>query len=264
MRPTAKLPRKLYARFGRPSGALVCSDKLSQDSPFATLRVHHGLLSTAPPGPNNRPHDRVLQVALSLLLFVFIGISLNAQTPDKRPWGKYTGPHSLGIFSLDHDISIKSFLANFGLKPTGREIYCFSDSKNGFYLNVRISEHDSGSIEFLMLSSFPNCKHMHVTETTIDPTVWRTPEGISIGSAEQDVQKAYHTPIYDFKLTGLKVRSIIAGITDADKDPMHIGDYSYLYSCLMEDKKKSCDTLNASQMGFQNNKLIWINISDSE
>ena len=192
---------------------------------------------------NMRPNFK-----LYLLLFVFIGFSLNAQTPDKRPWGKYTGPHSLGFFSLDHDISIKSFLTNFRLKPTGKDIYCFSDSRNGLYINVRISEHDSGSIEFLMLSSFPNCKHMHVTETTIDPSIWKTSEGIGIGSTKQEVLKTYHTPIYDHKLEGLMVRSTIVGLNDSDKGPFQIGDSCYLYSCLMKDEKQSCDDLNATRI----------------
>src|ERR1035438_9945712 len=62
--PLVKLPGSRHTRFGRPSGALVCFDGLSQDSPFASLRVHPGLLSMAPPGPNNCPRNRVLQEAL--------------------------------------------------------------------------------------------------------------------------------------------------------------------------------------------------------
>ena len=40
------------------------------------------------------------------------------------PYGYYSGPNSLGTYSHDRAITIKSFLAYFGTVPSLRDTYC--------------------------------------------------------------------------------------------------------------------------------------------
>ena len=56
-------------------------------------------------------------------------------------------------------------------------------------------EHAPGNVADVLLSSFPNCKGLPVVEATIDPNLWKTPEGIGIGSTKQEVLRAYHSPV---------------------------------------------------------------------
>jgi hypothetical protein len=158
---------------------------------------------------------------------------------------------------------MKSFLAIFGAKPTGRDTYCFADKEHGLYLYARKRDDGSGIIDSVFLSSFPNCMHMPVLDSTIDPLTWKTPEGIGIGSPKEDVLHAYHQPVFVGKLENKKNSYEIAGIRESEKPHAFVGDSSYLYSCLL-DEKHGCDDIRATRMGFSRGKLIWIAISDSE
>jgi hypothetical protein len=158
---------------------------------------------------------------------------------------------------------MKSFLATFGAKPAGRETYCFADKEHGLYLYASRGDDLSGQVEKVFLSSFPNCMHLLVLTTTIDPAVWKTPEGIGIGSTKEDVLHAYHKPTINDHLDKNSVPFEIAGIRDSEKNKVFVGDWTYTYTCLI-DEKHGCDDSRVTMMGFSHGKLIWIEISDSE
>jgi hypothetical protein len=161
-------------------------------------------------------------------------------------------------------MSMRSLLAIFGAKPAGRDTYCFADKKHGLYLYARKRDNGSGIADYVFLSSFPNCMHMSVLDATIDPNVWKTPEGIGIGSTKEDVLHAYHQPGFSEKIGKDPWQSMeIVGIRDSEKSKVYVGDWTYLYSCQV-DEKQACDDLRATRMGFSRGKLIWIAISDSE
>jgi hypothetical protein len=158
---------------------------------------------------------------------------------------------------------MKSFLANFGAKPTGRDTYCFADKGHGLYLYARKGDDKSGLVEVVFLSSFPNCMHMPVLDATIDPNIWKTTEGIGIGSTNGDVLHSYHKPTISNQLDKKYGPYEIAGIRDSEKNKVFVGDWTYTYGCLL-DEKHGCDDARVTRMGFSRGKLIWIAISDSE
>jgi hypothetical protein len=159
---------------------------------------------------------------------------------------------------------MKSLLAIFGAKPAGKYTYCFADKEHGLFLYTRPLHDGSGRVAEVFLSSFPNCMHMPILNTTIDPNVWKTPEGIGIGSMKDEVLHAYHQPVFLEKIGKDSWESMeIAGIRDSEKSQVYVGDFTFLYSCLL-DEKHGCDDLRATRMGFSRGKLIWIAISDSE
>jgi hypothetical protein len=48
----------------------------------------------------------------------------------------------------------------------------------------------------VVLSDFPVCMHMSVKVTGADLGEWRTPEGIGLGSLEEEVVRAYGRPTF--------------------------------------------------------------------
>ena len=172
------------------------------------------------------------------------------------PYSRYTGPNSLGIYSHDRAITLKSFLAYFGMAPSGRDTYCIADENHGLFLHASVDdEHDRGHVVVVFLSSFPNCRHLPVVTATIDPAVWKTPEGAGIGSTKQDVLRMYGQPQFSYKVALKPGPDEIAGMRDTDHIQTDVGDSSYVYNC---------DDLCATQFEFKNGKVIWISISDSE
>jgi len=179
------------------------------------------------------------------------------------PFGRYTGPNSLGTYSHDRVITLKAFLTSFGTVPSRRDTYCIADADHGLFLYARVDdEHNRGHVDVVFLSSFPNCRHLPVVSATIDPAIWKTPEGVGIGSTKQVVVKEYGQPQFSFK-EELKSRGRIAGMRDSDQIQIDFGDLSYDYTCMI-DEKHGCDDLRVTEFGFKHDKVIWISISDSE
>lgn len=180
------------------------------------------------------------------------------------PFGHYTGPNSLGTYRHDRAITVKSFLAYFGAVPSRRDTYCIADADHRMFLHASVDpEHDRKHLDMVFLSSFPNCKHIPVLAAPIDPEIWKTPEGIGIGSTKQAVLKVYGQPQYSTTEVLKPGSDEIAGMRDSDHIQIDLGDSSYLYTCMI-DKKQGCDDLRATQFGFKQGKVTWISISDSE
>lgn len=180
------------------------------------------------------------------------------------PFGRYTGPKSLGTYSHDHAITIKAFLAPFGAVASRRDVSCIADKDHGLFLHASVdAEHDREHVNVVFISSFPNCRHLPIVPAAIDPAVWMTPEGIGIGSTKQAVVKAYGQPQFSHDGALKPGPDEIAGIRDSDHIQINVGDSSYVFSCMI-DEKQGCDDLRTTQFGFKHGKVIWISISDSE
>jgi hypothetical protein len=86
---------------------------------------------------------------------------------------------------------------------------------------------------------------------------------VGIGSTKQAVLKAYGQPQFSYKGTLKPGVDEIAGMRASDQIQIDLGDSSFVYSCMI-DEKQGCDDLRATQFEFKNGKVIWISISDSE
>lgn len=198
------------------------------------------------------------------ILVLILGSTLTAQHPSTARWGRYSGPKSLGLYSLDHDTSMKSLLGHFGTQPTGRDTYCFSDSKHGLYLYARPTHDRSGPVAEVVLSSFPNCKGLPTTTATIAPDLWKTSAGFGIGSTKEEVVHAYGDPVFITKLEKSDDLGLIAGIREAGTSRISVGESSYLYSCLLNEKESCKDDGRSTRIGFSGGKIIWIQVANSE
>ena len=198
---------------------------------------------------------------------VFVSIFANAaspQTSEHMRFGRYTGPKSLGWYTHEHFVRLKPFLSAFGAQPNGSETYCFADMKNGLYLHAQIDdEHDRGRVQRMFLSSFPNCVHMPVAAAELPPEVWKTPEGIRIGSTKEEVLKSYGQPTWRQTGTFEVTSDEIAGVRTRRQSTPDLGDERFGYSCDLGEKEV-CDSLEFFEVGFSKGRVVWLEISDSE
>jgi hypothetical protein len=196
--------------------------------------------------------------------FLILLVAFDAYSGERSPYGRYSGPRSLGPYSLDHEMPLKSLLAALGTRPSGKGTYCFADKDHGLYLYVHPKDDRSGQVANVLLSSFPNCQKLPILPATIDPKVWRTSEGIGIGSTKTEIVRAYGKPVFIRKLDRKNDLGVIAGVQEAGASQIEVGDSSYLYSCLLNAKEGCSDDLRVARMGFSEGKLIWIHMSNSE
>ncbi len=118
-------------------------------------------------------------------------------------------------------------------------------------------------VGYVVLSSFQNCRNLPVVAFVIDSALWKTPEGIGIGSSKEEVLRAYHQPVSVNKLSKGSDIGVIAGIHTPGASKTDVGDTSLLYSCLVSAKQGCTNDLRAAEMGFSHDKLVWISISNT-
>lgn len=75
--------------------------------------------------------------------------------------------------------------------------------------------------------------------------------------------RAYPFPTFSQKLPREDARGVVLGTTNPGDNRVDIGDWTYVYSCMI-DEKSSCDDLRVARFGFSHEKVVWISISDSE
>jgi hypothetical protein len=86
---------------------------------------------------------------------------------------------------------------------------------------------------------------------------WETPEGIKIGSSEDDVIKAYGKPSSEDKITSRAYRSLIRGYRHSDTLPV-IPEKILLYN------DATGRDLSAAEFGIRNGKVSYISLSHNE
>jgi hypothetical protein len=179
---------------------------------------------------------------------------------------EYTGPKSLGPYSLDRQISIQALRSSLGMSDTSSPIYCFADKKHGLFLNAQIADDHSGRVSSVLLSSFPNCRHLPIASVTIDPEVWLTDKRIGIGSTKGELTAAYGKPSFAdaFSSNSQKYAWLIKGKQRTADPKISTGDSTFLYSCLLTPKQACNEDSRSSRMGFSRGKVVWILASNSE
>jgi hypothetical protein len=96
------------------------------------------------------------------------------------------------------------------------------------------------------------------------PDLWKTPAGIGIGSTKQEVVHAYGNPVFITKLDKSEELGLIAGIREAGTSRISVGDSSYLYSCLLNEKESCKNDGRSTRIGFSEGKIIWIQVANFE
>jgi hypothetical protein len=109
----------------------------------------------------------------------------------------------------------------------------------------------------VLVSDSPNCLHIPKAVTSDDLHAWKTPEGIGIGSSEQDVLKTYGKPSDRKIIDRLTYRFLIRGYKPSDGD-LPLGDEYLFYN------GDTANDLSAAEFGIRKGKVSFVWLSDSE
>jgi hypothetical protein len=173
---------------------------------------------------------------------------------------KYTGPRCLGPYCLNRDAVISQLFKQLGPAPRNSEFapYCYVSRDHGVFLYLRSAEGVPPTVDAAFLSDFPNCIHMATASTADNLSRWRTPEGIGLGSSEQDVLHAYGKPSREGKPDSKTYRELVKGYQKGDALP-DLGDKELQYGA-----GPTMGDLSLAKFGIRNGKVsyIWLSYSD--
>jgi len=173
----------------------------------------------------------------------------------------FVGPDCLGPYCTNGELSLNSLLKRLGLPPQKNRpsaLECFQSQDAQASLHFRTDVESQSAMDDVLISDFPNCLHMPKRIAANGLHSWRTPEGIGLGSSEEDVLHAYGTPSEVKKLDArkplLETNGLLAGYRTADGQP-RIGDKIIIYGPL---------ELQVTEFGMRDGKVSYIWLKDSD
>ncbi|HKM80000.1 MAG TPA: hypothetical protein VJY15_03440 [Candidatus Acidoferrum sp.] len=171
----------------------------------------------------------------------------------------FPGPDCLGA-SCAAGFSLRGLFRQLGppARPTSgaSPAYCYQSQGGAAFLRIELGHEAPPESDGLFLSDFPNCVHGPVKTATSDLQAWKTPEGIGLGSAEEDVLKAYGKPSREAKTTAHEslASRLNMGYRGAEPKPQ-IADKGLVYGPR---------ELEVAEFGIRNGRVSYILLSDSE
>ncbi len=174
---------------------------------------------------------------------------------------KYSGPRCLGPYCLDRDAVVSQLLKRLGPPPPRSSEfapYCYETQDHRGFLYLQSAEAVPPTVDAALLGDFPNCLHMPTALTADNLNAWKTPEGIGLGSSEQDVLHAYGKPSREGKPDSKTYRELVKGYQKGDTLP-DIGDKELQYGA-----GPAVGDLSLAKFGMRNGKVsyIWLSYSD--
>jgi hypothetical protein len=136
----------------------------------------------------------------------------------------FIGPDCLGPYCTYGELTLNGLLHGLGLLPQKNSpspLECFQSQDGQAFLHFNTDVEETYGVADFLLSDFPNCLHTskRVTPSRLD--AWKTPEGIGLGSSEEDIVKAYGIPSAEKKLVAQKpmreIKGLIAGYRARDE-----------------------------------------------
>jgi hypothetical protein len=173
----------------------------------------------------------------------------------------FVGPDCLGPYCTDGELTPSSLLQGLGLPPQKSRLsplVCFQSEDAQAFLHFSTNVEETYGVADFLLSDFPNCLHTSKRVTPNLIRTWKTPEGIGLGSSEEDVLKAYGTPSAERKLDPQKpvreAKGLVTGYRAGDKQP-RTGDKVIIYGPR---------ELQAADFGIRDGRVsyIWLKNSD--
>ena len=171
---------------------------------------------------------------------------------------EYRGPKCLGPFCIgDYGPGTRMF-QQLGPPSQRLDMYCYEFQRTKAFLRVEMENVGSNQriVAEVNLSDFSTC--MHVPKglnqiTADDLCTWRTPEGVGLGSTEEDVIRAYGKPDYERQLDSKTYHLAVPGYRKTDSPPP-VGGKMLVY-------KGREDESRCTWFGIRNGRVAWINLS---
>jgi len=173
----------------------------------------------------------------------------------------FVGPDCLGPYCTYGDLSLSDMFRYFGLpspKNTVPPLECFQSQDSQASMHFATDVEETSGVADVLLSGFPNCLHTRKTTTARHLEAWKTPEGIGLGSSEEDVIKTYGSASTVKKLNAKKpipeIKGLLAGFRTGDNEPL-IAEKVLVYGPR---------ELHAVDFGIRDGKVsyIWLKESD--
>lgn len=173
----------------------------------------------------------------------------------------FVGPDCLGPSCAYGDVSLSDMLRYFGLpspKNAVPALECFQSQDGQASVHFATDVEETSGVADVLLSGFPNCLHTRKMITARHLDAWKTPEGIGLGSSEEDVIKTYGPASTVKKLDAKKpipeVKGLLAGFRAGDNEPL-IAEKVLVYGPR---------ELQAVDFGIHDGKVsyIWLKESD--
>jgi hypothetical protein len=172
----------------------------------------------------------------------------------------YTGPKCLGLYCIDRTVPVGVLFKQLGAPAPRRskfEPYCYESQGGHAFLYIDTVGPQPKVVGDVFLSDFPNCSRLRTQSTAADLGAWKTPEGIGLGSSEEEVRKAYGKPSSDDKLGPQTYRTRIKGFRPEDRHP-DMGERSLFYN------GDVTTDLSAAEFGVRNGKVSYVWLSYNE
>jgi hypothetical protein len=174
---------------------------------------------------------------------------------------KYSGAKCLGLYCVDRDTLVSDVLKQLGAPPPrGSEFapYCYESKEQKVFLYLRSAEAVPPTVDAVLVSDFPICANMPVAFAKDELNGWKTPQGIGLGSSEQDVLHAYGKPSREEKTDSRIYKELIKGYKKGDPLP-DAGDKQLVYGA-----GATAGDLSLTRFGMRNGKVSYIWLSYSE
>ena len=173
---------------------------------------------------------------------------------------EYSGPQCLGPLCKSKPNPSASLFKRLGLPAGTKAIegyYCFRSKDGRTFASVwagRNYDWPPEEVE-VVLNDFRNCMHMPEILTKEDLRTWQTPEGIRLGSPEEEVLNAYGKPPREWKIDAKVAGDKIKGLQNGDKMP-DVGDKLLLYY--------GNEFGSTTEFGIRNGKVSYITFYDRD
>lgn len=172
----------------------------------------------------------------------------------------FIGPDCLGPYCTSGELTPDSLLRGLGVPPqkTTSSLVCFQSQNAQAFSHFSTDVEETSGVADFLLSDFPNCLHTSKKVTPNRIRSWGTPEGIVLGSSEEDVLNAYGTPsaekILDPQKPIREIKGLIAGYRPGDKQFL-TGNKVIIYGPR---------ELQAADFGIRDGRVsyIWLKNSD--
>lgn len=169
----------------------------------------------------------------------------------------FLGPDCLGAACVIQGSSLRSLLTQLGSSAQKGSLwdpyYCYKTENDGTFLNLTMGHGSTAEVDAVEVSDFPNCARTSSTITKSDLREWKTPEGVGLGSSEEEVVSAYGKPLGTGHPSA-ETWGPIRGHKKGDKVP-DMGEKWLGYGS---------NELEKVQFGIRNGKVSYIFISNEE
>jgi hypothetical protein len=225
----------------------------------------HGEVSLVLPGEDSQIGKRMITYKWRLkqkVVAARFGIRNGKVSLIELETDAFGGPDCLGPYCTAIGLSLHNLLGQLRVptQTSPRPLMCLQSQNEQSFMHFRtdVESDPPSDVNDVLLSDFPNCLHIAKRISANALRAWKTPEGIGLGSSEEDVLKAYGPPSAEKKLDAkkppLEIKGLLAGYRAADNQ-LRIGDKIIIYGPR---------ELQVADFGIRDGKVSYIWLKDSD